>query len=191
MTTKRVFPQPVKPRLEISMKIRHFALLMLLALFLGGLQTNTAYAQQSVPEIQFDSVPDYPTLPAGMNLGEVPGVAVNSKGHVFVFTRTNSATGPAYGPSAAQLLEFGPKGEFIREIGKGLYAWAEAHTVRIDKDDNIWAIDKGSDMVIKFNQAGRVVWVFGRRQESADDAKPLGHPDPPLPAIDGLFRQPA
>src|SRR5207248_10015955 len=79
----------------------------------------------------------------------------------------------------------------IREIGKGLYAWAEAHTVRIDKDDNIWAIDKGSDMVIKFNQTGRVVMVFGRRSESADEgAKPWEHPDPPLAPVDGLFRQP-
>ena len=85
-------------------------------------------------------------------------------------------------PAAAQLLEFGPKGEFLREIGKGLYAWSEAHSVRIDKDDNIWAIDKGSDMIIKFNQAGRVVMVFGRRSESADEgAKPWEHPDPPLP----------
>jgi hypothetical protein len=172
------------------MKIRPFFLLSLLALCFGGLRIMPAQAQQSVPQIQFDSVPDYPTLPAGMNFGEVSGVAVNSKGHVFVFTRSNTANGPAYAPAAGQLFEFGPKGEYIREIGKGLYAWSEAHTVRIDKDDNIWAIDKGSDMVIKFNQAGRVVWVFGRRQESADDAKPLGHPDPPLPAIDGLFRQP-
>ena len=126
-----------------------------------------------------------------MNFGEVPGVAVNSKGHVFVFTRSNSANGPAYAPAAAQLFEFGPDGEYLREIGKGLYAWSEAHTVRIDKDDNIWAIDKGSDMVIKFNQAGRVVMVFGRRAEGADEeAKPWGHPDPPLPAVDGLFRQP-
>jgi hypothetical protein len=78
----------------------------------------------------------------------------------------------------------------LREIGKGLYAWSEAHTVRIDKDDNIWAIDKGSDMVIKFNQAGRVQWVFGRRSESADGAKPWERVDPPLPAADGLFRQP-
>ena len=109
-------------------------------------------------------------------------MAVNSKGHVFVFTRSNSAGGPAYAPAAAQLLEFGPKGEFVREIGKGLYAWSFAHTVRIDKDDNIWAIDKGSDMIIKFNQAGRVVMVFGRRKESADDeTKPWEHPDPPLP----------
>jgi DNA-binding beta-propeller fold protein YncE len=150
-----------------------------------------AQAQQNVPDIAFDSVPDFPTLPSGMNFGEVPGVAVDSKGHVFVFTRSNSAGGPAYAPAAAQLFEFGPKGEFLREIGKGLYAWSEAHTVRIDKDDNIWAIDKGSDMIIKFNQAGRVVMVFGRRSESADEnAKPWEHPDPPLPAIDGLFRQP-
>jgi len=165
------------------MKICLFALFALFA--------PLAYAQQTVPEIQFDSVPDFLKLPPGMNFGEVPGVAVNSKGHVFVFTRSNSAGGPAFGAAAAQLLEFGPKGEFLREIGKGLYAWSEAHSVRIDKDDNIWAIDKGSDMIIKFNTEGRVVWVFGRRKEGADEeAKPWGHPNPPLPAVDGLFRQP-
>lgn len=148
-------------------------------------------AQQSAPEIPFDSVPEFLKLPPGINFGEVPGVAVNSKGHVFVFTRSNSASGPAYGAAAAQLFEFGPKGEFVREIGKGLYAWAEAHTVRIDKDDNIWAIDKGSDMIIRFNPAGRVAMVFGRRKESADeDSKPWEHVDPPLPHVDGLFRQP-
>jgi len=151
---------------------------------------SLALAQQSVPEIRFDSVPDFLKLPPGMNFGEVPGVAVDSRGNVYVFTRSNTATGPAYAPAAAQLLEFGPDGEFMREIGKGLYAWAEAHTVRIDKDDNIWAIDKGSDMVIKFNQAGRVTMVFGRRSESADGAKPWERVDPPLPAADGLFRQP-
>ena len=113
-------------------------------------------AQQAVPEIPFDSVPDFLKLPPGVHFGEVSGVAVNSKGHVFVFTRSNSAGGPAYAPAAAQLLEFGPNGEFIREIGKGLYAWSFAHTVRVDRDDNIWAIDKGSDMVVRFNPAGQV-----------------------------------
>jgi 6-bladed beta-propeller len=149
------------------------------------------YAQQtSAPELAFDSVPDFFKLPAGANFGEVPGVAVDAKNNVYVFTRSNSANGPAYGAAAAQLLEFNAKGEFMREIGKGLYAWSEAHTVRIDKDQNIWAVDKGSDMVIKFNQAGRVVWVFGRKQEAADDAKPEARPNPPLPAQDARFRQP-
>src|ERR1700686_4514945 len=149
------------------------------------LLARPSFAQQTVPEIPFDSVPDFPKLPPGMNFGEVPGVAVNSRGHVFVFTRSNSASGPAYAPTAAQLLEFGPKGEFLREIGKGLYGWSFAHTVRIDKDDNIWAVDKGSDMIIKFNRAGRVMMVFGGRRESPDeDTKPGEHVNPPLPAVD-------
>jgi DNA-binding beta-propeller fold protein YncE len=150
-----------------------------------------SFAQQSVPELAFDSVANFLKLPPGMNLGEVSGVAVNSRGHVFVFTRSNSAGGPAYAPSAAQLLEFGPNGELLAEIGKGLYAWSFAHTVRIDKDDNIWAVDKGSDMVIKFDPAGRVLMVFGRRKESADhETGPWENVNPPLPAVDGLFRQP-
>ena len=93
--------------------------------------------------------------------------------------------------AAAQLLEFGPDGKYLREIGHNLYAWSFAHTVRVDKDDNIWAIDKGSDMIIKFNPEGRVTMVFGRKKEASDEsAEPWAHPNPPLPAIDGQFRQP-
>jgi DNA-binding beta-propeller fold protein YncE len=163
--------------------------LMLVALFVPALLAGQQ-KQTSAPEIPFDSIPDFLKLPEGMNFGEVPGVAVDSKGRIYVFTRSNSATGPAYGATAAQLLEFGPKGEFIREVGKGLYGWSFAHSVRIDKDDNIWAIDKGSDMIIKFNQAGRVQWVFGRKKESSDDAEPWKRVTPPLPPRDGSFRQP-
>ena len=146
-------------------------------------------AQQSVPEIPFELIPDPLRLPPDLYFGEATGVAVNSKRHVFVFSRGNT-TGPAYGASAAQLLEFGPDGKFIREIGKNLYAWSFGHAVRIDKDDNIWAIDKGSDMVIRFNPEGRVTMVFGRKQEASDETTgPLKHPVPPLPAEDGRFRQ--
>jgi len=73
--------------------------------------------------------------------------------------------------------------KFLREIGKNLYAWSFAHTVRVDRQDNLWAVDKGSDMIVKFNQAGRVLWVFGRRKESAEEeTKPWEHVNPPLPA---------
>jgi DNA-binding beta-propeller fold protein YncE len=144
---------------------------------------------QAVPEIPFESVPNFLKMPKDVYLGEVAGVAVNSKGHLFVFSRGNS-TGAAYGAAAAQLLEFGPDGTFVREIGHNLYAWSFAHAVRVDREDNIWAADKGSDMVIKFDPEGRVAMVFGRKQEASDEGTgPLKHPKPPLPPIDGQFRQ--
>jgi len=149
-----------------------------------------AFAQQAVPEIPFDSVPNVLKLPPDLHLGEASGVAVNSKGHLFVFSRGNT-TGPAYGATAAQVLEFGPDGKYLREIGKNLYAWSFAHTVRVDKDDNLWAVDKGSDMIIKFNPEGRVVMVFGRKKEASDEGDgPWTHPKPPRPATPGQFRQP-
>jgi hypothetical protein len=164
---------------------------MLLAAVAMVFGANASSAQQSVPEIPFDSVPNALKLPPDLNFGEDAGVAVNSKGHVFVYTRSNSATGAAYGGSASQLLEFDQTGKFVREIGKSLYAWAFAHVVRIDKDDNIWAVDKGSDMVIKFNPDGHVAMVFGRKKEASDDtAEPWKRVNPPLPPINGNFRQP-
>src|SRR5258707_6708059 len=146
------------------------------------------FAQQP-PEIRFHSVPDLLKLPPDVYVGEATGVAVNSKGHIFVFSRGNT-TGPAYAAAAAQLLEFAPDGKFLREIGHNLYAWSFAHTVNVDKDDNLWVTDKGSDMVIKFNPQGRVVMVFGRKLEASDEGtEPLKHPKPPLPPVDGMFRQ--
>jgi DNA-binding beta-propeller fold protein YncE len=146
-------------------------------------------AQQPVPVIPFDSVPNALKLPKDLYLGEASGVAVNSKGHIFVFSRGNTH-GPAYGAAAAQLLEFDADGNYLREIGKNLYAWSFAHAVRVDRFDNIWATDKGSDLVIKFDPEGRVLMVLGRKQEASDeDTAPLKHPKPPLPAEDGRFRQ--
>jgi DNA-binding beta-propeller fold protein YncE len=168
-------------------RVRSFLHLLLIpaALFLPSLAAQEA----AVPQIPFTSVPGFLSMPADINFGEVAGVAVNSKGHLFVFSRGNS-TGSAYGAAAAQLLEFDEKGKYVREIGHNLYAWSFAHAVKIDKDDNIWVADKGSDMVIKFNPAGRVSMVFGRKQESADETTgPLKHVKPPLPPVDGMFRQ--
>ena len=154
-----------------------------------SLAAPTSLFAQTVPVIPFDSVPNFLKLPPDIYLGEAAGVATNSRGHVFVFSRGNS-TGAAYGAAAAQLLEFAPDGKFLREIGHNLYAWSFAHAVRVDKDDNIWVMDKGSDMVVKFDPEGRVVMVFGRKQEASDEGTgPLKHVKPPLPPVDGMFRQ--
>src|SRR6266581_3288038 len=104
--------------------------LIVFAVFL----TAPVLAQQP-HEIRFHSVPDFLQLPPDLYLGEAAGVAVNSKGHIFVFSRGNT-TGPAYAAAAAQLLEFAPDGRFLREIGHHLYAWSFAHTAKVDKDGN-------------------------------------------------------
>lgn len=142
----------------------------------------------SAPEIAFDAInPLKP--PLDMQLGEVAGVALGKTGHIFVFQRGNTS-GPAYGAAAAQLLEFAADGRYLREIGKNLYAWAYAHSVKLDPAGNIWVADKGSDMVIKFTPEGRVAMVVGRKTEASDEnAHPWARPKPPLPPIEGLFRQ--
>jgi DNA-binding beta-propeller fold protein YncE len=156
---------------------------------LGLCLSTLAHSQSAVPEIKFDSAPDFFQLPAGMYFGEVTGIAVNSKKHIFVLSRGNTS-GPAYGAAAAQLFEFDSSGKFVREIGRNLYAWSFAHAVRVDREDNIWVADKGSDMVVRFDPEGRVAMVFGRKPEASDQgAHPLEHPKPPLPPVDGLFRQ--
>jgi hypothetical protein len=130
----------------------------------GLLAAGPAYAQskakaQNVPEIAFESVPNFLKFPPNIYLGEGIGVATNSKGHVFVYTRSGDT----------RLFEFDQNGAFVREIGAGLYGFAFAHAVRVDPQDNIWAVDEGTNMIIKFNPAGRVVMVIGRRPEAVDE----------------------
>src|SRR5271155_3606159 len=102
--------------------MRTSLLIFSLFLFLGSARAQ----QTAVPEIPYRSVPDFLKMPANIYFGEVSGVAVNSKGHVFVLSRGNT-TGPAYAAAATQLLEFDAAGNYVREIGHNLYAWSFAH----------------------------------------------------------------
>ena len=74
----------------------------------------------------------------------------------------------------SRLFEFDRSGKFVREIGQGVYGFLFAQAVRVDPQDNIWVVDRGSNMVIKFNsgrargddaepEAG-VAWPGGRRR---------------------------
>lgn len=121
-------------------------------------------------------------------------MAVNSKGHIFVYTRNGSSSGHIIAPQAAQLLEFGPDGKFIKEIGQNLYSKAWAHAVRVDKDDNIWLVDNGSDMVVKLSPDGsRVLLTLGRRRESVAQTEihpPVPEGTPVRPSREGVFNEP-
>ncbi|MBI2835116.1 MAG: 6-bladed beta-propeller [Acidobacteria bacterium] len=123
----------------------------------------------TLPEIPYDAQVDVLKLPDGMYMGEPAGVALNSKGHIFVFHRPGRSNGPMKLNNQAQLWEFGPDGKFIREIGRELYGFGMAHQVRVDKDDNIWTVDEGADTVVKFSPEGRVLMNWGRRSETIHD----------------------
>jgi DNA-binding beta-propeller fold protein YncE len=135
--------------------------------------------EKAVPEIPYESVPNLLKLPADLYLGEAAGVAVNSQGHIFVYTRS----------AHTRLFEFDAKGNFVREIGKDLYGFTFAHVVRIDKDDNIWCVDEGANMVIKFDPQGRVIMLFGRKPEAVEGgaAPPPGVTPPPPPSAFATF----
>lgn len=129
---------------------------------------------QIAPEIPFDPVdPHWFKLPPSavygqdVDFGEVSAVTTNSKGHVFVLNR-NDVRGNVFGGNATQVLEFDDKGNFVREIGHGMYGFAYGHGIRVDKDDNIWVVDKGADMVTKFDGVtGKQMMVLGRRAEAS------------------------
>jgi len=130
---------------------------------------------QNVPEIPYESVPNFLKMPPNLYLGEGIGIATNSKGHIFVYTRSQRT----------RLFEFDQNGTFVREIGEGLYGFVFAHAVRVDPQDNIWAVDEGSNMVIKFNPEGRVIMTMGRRPEPPDAL--AGAPPAPDPANPGKY----
>jgi hypothetical protein len=139
---------------------------------MGAFRSTPLLAQQprtiTVPTLPYKLVPDF--LKYELNLGEVLGVAVNSKGQIVVMHHPGSATtGPVYGNASTQILEFDSTGKFVREIGKGVYGLAYAHSVRFDKYDNLWVVDKGTNSVMKFNPAGYVTMNLGRRPEGPDD----------------------
>ena len=149
--------------------MRHsLAIATLLAGTFAGVPIN---AQQNAPDIRFDSVADALKLPAGIYLGEVGGVATNSRGDIFVYTRTGHPTvtiGSArpFAHGGSRLFEFDRNGTYVREIGKNIYGFMVAGQVRIDPADNIWVVDQMTNMVMKFDPQGRVAMLLGRKAES-------------------------
>jgi hypothetical protein len=146
--------------------------------------------QLSSKEIPFDSAPDFLKLPDHLYMGEAAGVATNSKGHIFVYTRAGSSTitigtSRAFSRGGARLFEFDQTGRFLREIGQGMYGMNFAQAVRVDRQDNLWLVDIGSNQVIKLSPEGRVLMVMGRKPEALNIPAPAAPPSvvpPPTPA---------
>ena len=151
---------------------------------LAALAAAPAFSQRKatiehVPSIEFSSVPNFLKPPPGEYLGESVAVATNSKGHIFVYHRS----------AHTRLFEFDKAGNFVKEIGSGYYGFEFAHSVRVDRDDNIWTVDEGTNMVTKFSPEGKVLMVLGRRPPAVQGAQPFPA-GPNAPAQKYVFCRP-
>jgi len=147
------------------------------------LAAGPAIAQTPAPEIAYDSAANPLTLPDDIYLGETAGIATNSKGDIFVYTRTGHPTlslGTARGfvHNGSRLFQFDRTGKFVREIGQNIYGFMVAEQVRIDPQDNIWVVDQMTNYVIKLDPEGRVALLLGRKTE----AVPIPAPATPAAA---------
>lgn len=143
---------------------------ILLSAFVALVVSGVPLAAQSVPEIAFDSV-DILKPPANIYLGEIGGVAANSKGDIFVYTRTGHptitiGTSRPFAHGGSRLLQFDKNGKFVREIGQDSYGFMVAQQVRVDPQDNVWVVDQMTSMIMKFTPAGQIQMLLGRKSES-------------------------
>lgn len=117
----------------------------------------------AAPQIDYQIVRDFFQLPPGEHLVEPAGVAVNSKGHIYVFHRGRHP-----------LMEFDGSGKFLRSIADDLFV--TAHMVRVDADDNLWTADVGSHVVLKLSPEGRVLLALGRMRIPGDSVQHFNQP---------------
>jgi 6-bladed beta-propeller len=148
--------------------MQQFALALAAATVLAAMPLA---AQNAAPVMNFESAANPLALPDDIYLGEVGGVATNSRGDIFVYTRTghptmSMATPRPFAHGGSRLFQFDRNGKFTREIGQGVYGFLFAAQVRVDPQDNIWVVDEMSAMVMKFDPQGRVVFLLGRKAEA-------------------------
>ena len=157
------------------------------ALVAGGV---SVVAQGTAPDLAFDSVADLLKTPNDVFVGEVGGVGANSKGQIFVYTRTGHPYGTigdnrTFYRNGSRLFLFDQTGKFVREWGQDVYGFNAAFGLRIDPQDNVWTIDEGASQVVKFDAEGRVALVLGRKPEAIGVRPPPPRPAPAAGAAPG------
>jgi DNA-binding beta-propeller fold protein YncE len=159
-------------------------------LALGG----SPVAQTSVQELAFDTNADLLRTPADIHVGEVGGVGANSKGQIFVYTRTGHpyatlGDNRTFYRGGSRLFQFDQNGKFVRELGQDVYGFNAAYGLRVDPQDNVWTIDIGANQVVKFDTDGRIALVLGRKPETIG-VRPGGSPGPAGTIGSGVFTPP-
>jgi peptidylamidoglycolate lyase len=136
----------------------------------------------------YAEVKDWPKLPADVQLGEVPGVDIDSHGHVFIFHRP----GRGFEPTATELLDKPAMVVVDANTGRMIASWGAKtflvpHGVTIDREDNVWVTDVGLQQVMKFSHDGKLLLKLGEARVGGWDATHFNQPTDIAILDDGSF----
>ena len=163
---------------------------MILWLSLALVFASHPACAQDAPAYKVD--PSWPKqLPKDWIMGQVGGVAVDSKNHIWVLQRPSSDTPEELGASlnpprsqccfpAPPVLEFDSQGNLLQSWGgpgKG-YDWpAIEHGIYVDRKNNVWlgSSGPGDRQVLKFTNDGHFLMQIGHREAPAAPADSQSH----------------
>ena len=114
-------------------------------------------------EIRFGEEPE--SMPEGMKFGRVSAVTTDRDGNVYVFKRD---------PKTDQLVVFSAEGKYLRSWGKGMFT--RPHGLRVDRDQNVWALDDAGHQIFKFTREGKLLQTWGVKDKPGNDAKTFNRP---------------
>jgi peptidylamidoglycolate lyase len=138
--------------------------------------------------IRYEEVKQWPNLPAGVQLGEAAGVAVDADGHVFVFHRPGrgfdtAATTKLTEPAVLE-IDAG-SGRLINSWGSNMFL--VPHGITIDQANNVFLTDVGLQQVFKFTHDGKPLLALGEPRVGAWDANHFNQPTDIQIRPDGTF----
>jgi len=104
----------------------------------------------------------WPQRPDTATWGNVPGIAVDEKDHVYVFTRAEPP-----------VQVYDASGKYLRGWGKGI---GSAHHIKIDSNNYVWIADTGNHVVEKYTSDGKLLLTLGTRGKAGRDSAHLNRP---------------
>ena len=103
--------------------------------------------------------------PKPWSTGEVAGICIDSRDHVFIVTRGNLVNSPETIDSvpAAPVIEFDPDGNVVNAWGNRNVLPNGIHGCFIDYLDNVWIAGNGDGIVQKYSHEGTLLLEIGTR----------------------------